>query len=382
MNRVSGTYSLSTTLGEAVRAFVPNSLPPRDPPLSDTSFVDLNRQAELALARLAGVSGLVPSVDWLLYSAIRKEALLTSQIEGTQATLTDLFDGEAGFAVSNTDDVEEVTNYLSAFRLVQEQLRDPKGLPISVRLLCDAHRVLLNGVRGTGKQPGELRRSQNWIGGTRPGNAVFVPPPAERIAELLADVERFIHGNSRDLPPLVNVALIHAQFETIHPFLDGNGRIGRLLIAALFEHWGLLAEPLLYLSGYLKKHQAEYYRRLSIIRTEGDWESWVSFFLEGVSVAASEAEKNIIEVASLVTADRKRLLQSSKAGPSSYRLFEMLPMMTRFTIEQVGQKLETTFPTANAAVKTLQDLGIVREMTGQKQYRTYSYQAYIELLSR
>ena len=382
MSRVSGTYSLSTTLGEAVRAFVPNPLPPHEPPLSDRSYVDLNRQAELALARLAGVSGLVPSVDWLLYSAIRKEALLTSQIEGTQATLTDLFDEEAGFEVSNTDDVEEVTNYLSAFRLVQEQLRDPKGLPLSVRLLCDAHRVLLNGVRGTGKQPGELRRSQNWIGGTRPGNAVFVPPPAERVAELLADIERFIHGDVTDLPPLVKVALIHAQFETIHPFLDGNGRIGRLLIAALFEHWGLLAEPLLYLSGYLKKHQAEYYRRLSIIRTEGDWESWVSFFLEAVSVAASEAEKNIIEVATLITADRKRLLQSPKVRPSSSRLFEMLPMMPRFTVEQVGQKLETTFPTANAAVKTLQDLGIVREMTGQKQYRTYSYQAYIELLSR
>ncbi len=382
MNRVSGTYSLSTTLGEAVRAFVPNPLPPHEPPLSDTSYVDLNRQAELALARLAGVSGLVPSVDWLLYSAIRKEALLTSQIEGTHATLTDLFDEEAGFEVSNTDDVEEVTNYLSAFRLVQEQLRDPKGLPLSVRLLCDAHRVLLNGVRGTGKQPGELRRSQNWIGGTRPGNAVFVPPPAERVAELLADIERFIHGDFTDLPPLVKVALIHAQFETIHPFLDGNGRIGRLLIAALFEHWGLLAEPLLYLSGYLKKYQAEYYRRLSIIRTEGDWESWVSFFLEAVSVAASEAEKNIIEVATLITADRKRLLKSPKVRPSSSRLFEMLPMMPRFTVEQVGQKLETTFPTANAAVKTLQDLGIVREMTGQKQYRTYSYQAYIELLSR
>jgi Fic family protein len=328
------------------------------------------------------VSGLVPSVDWLLYSTIRKEALLTSQIEGTQATLTDLFDEEAGFEVSNTDDVEEVTNYLSAFRLVQEQLRDPKGLPLSVRLLCDAHRVLLNGVRGTGKQPGELRRSQNWIGGTRPGNAVFVPPPAERVAELLADIERFIHGDFTDLPPLVKVALIHAQFETIHPFLNGNGRIGRLLIAALFEHWGLLAEPLLYLSGYLKKYQAEYYRRLSIIRTEGDWESWVSFFLEAVSVAASEAEKNIIEVATLITADRKRLLKSPKVRPSSSRLFEMLPMMPRFTVEQVGQKLETTFPTANAAVKTLQDLGIVREMTGQKQYRTYSYQAYIELLSR
>lgn len=382
MIRASGTYSLSTTLGEAVRAFVPNSLPPRDPPLSNTSFVDLNRQAELALARLAGVSGLVPLVDWLPYSAIRKEALLTSQIEGTQATLTDLFDEEAGFEVSNTDDVEEVTNYLSAFRLVQEQLRDPKGLPLSVRLLCDAHRVLLNGVRGTGKQPGELRRSQNWIGRTRPSNAVFVPPPAERVAELLADIERFIHGDFTDLPLLVKVALIHAQFETIHPSLDGNGRIGRLLIAALFEHWGLLAEPLLYLSGYLKRHQAEYYRRLSIIRTEGDWETWVSFFLEAVSVAASEAEKNIIKVATLITAERKRLLKSPKVKPSSSRLFEMLPMIPRFTVEQVGQKLETTFPTANAAVKTLQDLGIVREMTGQKQYRTYSYQAYIDLLSR
>jgi Fic family protein len=382
MNRASGTYSFSTTLGESVRAFVPNPLPPKEPALANTAFLDLNRQAELALARLAGVSGLVPSVDWLLYSAIRKEALLTSQIEGTQATLTDLFDEEAGFEVSNTDDVKEVTNYLSAFRLVEDQLRDPKGLPISVRLLCDAHRVLLNGVRGTGKQPGELRRSQNWIGGTRPGNAVFVPPPPEHVAELLADMEQFIHENSTDLPPLVKVALVHAQFETIHPFLDGNGCIGRLLIAALFEYWGLLSEPLMYLSGYLKKHQAEYYRRLSSIRTEGDWESWISFFLEGVSTAANEAEKNIIEVASLVAGDRKRLLQSPKAGPSSYRLFEMLPMMPRFTIERVGQKLGTTFPTANAAVKSLEDLGIVVEMTGQKKYRTYSYQAYIELLSR
>lgn len=214
-------------------------------------FTDLNRQAELALARLAGVSGLVPSVDWLLYSAIRKEALLTSQIEGTQATLTDLFDEEAGFKVSNTDDVEEVTNYLHAFRWTQEQLRDPKGLPISVRLLCEAHRRLLDGARGAGKQPGELRRSQNWIGGTRPGNAVFVPPPPEHVSTLLADMERFIHDEAKDLPPMVKVALIHAQFETIHPFLDGNGRIGRLLIAALFEHWGLLSEPLMYLSGYL-----------------------------------------------------------------------------------------------------------------------------------
>ncbi|WP_415037076.1 Fic family protein [Azonexus sp.] len=382
MTRTTGTYSISTTLGESVHAFVPHALPPSDPALSPEVFTDLNRRAELALARLAGVSGLVPSVDWLLYSAIRKEALLTSQIEGTQATLTDLFDEEAGFKVSNTDDVEEVTNYLRAFRWTQEQLRDSKGLPISVRLLCEAHRRLLDGARGAGKQPGELRRSQNWIGGTRPGNAVFVPPPPEHVPTLLADMERFIHDEATDLPPMVKVALIHAQFETIHPFLDGNGRIGRLLIAALFEHWGLLSEPLMYLSGYLKQHQAEYYRRLSAIRTEGDWESWVIFFLEGVATAASDAEKNIIEVASLVATDRRRLLQSAKAGPASYRLFEMLPMMPRFTIERARQQLDTSFPTATAAIKVLEELNIVTEMTGQKKNRSYSYQAYVELLSR
>jgi Fic family protein len=382
MARSTGTYVISTTLGESVSAFVPFPLPPTKPVLSPSIFDSLHRQAEIALARLAGVSGLVPSVDWLLYSAIRKEALLTSQIEGTQASLTDLLDEEAGFKVSNTDDVEEVTNYLRAFRWVQEQLRDPKGLPISVRLLCDAHRLLLDGVRGAGKQPGELRRSQNWIGGTRPGNAVFIPPPPERVSDLLADMERFIHDTATDLPPMVKVALIHAQFETIHPFLDGNGRIGRLLIAALFEHWGLLSEPLLYLSGYLKQHQSEYYRRLSAIRSDGDWESWVSFFLEGVTTAAYEAEKNIIDVASLVATDRRRLLQSPRATPASYRLFEMLPMMPRFTIMRVRQQLDTSFPTATAAVKALEDLGIVTEMTGQKKNRSYGYQSYVELLSR
>ncbi len=381
MKRTTGTYATSTTLGESVQAFVPYPLPPSGPALAVDSFVEQNRQAELTLARLSGVSGLVPSVDWLLYSAIRKEALLTSQIEGTQATLTDLFDEEAGFAISNTDDVEEVTNYLRAFRLVQDNLRSPKGLPISVRLLREAHRLLLNGVRGTGKQPGELRRSQNWIGGTRPGNAAFVPPPADRVVSLMGDLERFVHDKSPMLPPLVKIALAHAQFETIHPFLDGNGRIGRLLIAALLECWGLLPEPLMYLSGYLKQHQSEYYRRLSIIRTDGDWESWVAFFLEGVATAATDAERSIIAIASMVAADRRRLLESPKAGPASYRLFELLPMMPRFTIERVRRELDTSFPTANAAVKVLEDLGIVTEMTGQKKNRSYSYQQYIELLT-
>ena len=386
--RITGTYAISTTLGEAIHAFVPDALPPRNPALAPESYVEANRLAELALARLSGVSGLVPSVDWLLYSAIRKEALLTSQIEGTQATLADLLDDEAGFAICNTADVEEVTNYLRAFRYVQDNLRSSDGLPLSVRLLCNAHRLLLDGARGMAKQPGELRRSQNWIGGTRPGNAVFVPPPADRVPELLADMERFIHAQSdaekinvEVLPPLVKTALIHLQFETVHPFLDGNGRIGRLLIGALLEHWGLLPEPLMVLSGYLKQHQAEYYRCLSGVRTEGDWERWVAFFLEAVIHAASDAERNIVAIATLLAADRRQLLAAAKAGPACYRLFELLPIMPRFSVEQVRQKLGTSFPTANAAVKILAELGIVAEITGQKKNRSYSYQRYITLLT-
>lgn len=380
--RPTGTYVTTTTLGESVRAFVPRPLPPARPVLAPESYEAGTRAAELAMARLSGVSGLVPAVEWLLYSAIRKEALLTSQIEGTQATLTDLLDDEAGLAVANTDDVEEVSNYLRAFRLVRETLHAPRGLPLSVRLLCDAHRLLLAGARGAGKQPGELRRSQNWIGGTRPGKAVFVPPPPERVPELLSDLERFIHDPDPKLPPLVRVALAHVQFETIHPFLDGNGRIGRLLIAALLEQWGLLPEPLMYLSGYLKQHQREYYRLLSAVRTDGDWEAWVAFFLEAVAAAASEAERAIVDIASLVNADRRRLLAAPRVGAVALRLFELLPVMPRFTIEQVRQRLATTFPTATAAVKLLEETGIVTELTGQKKNRSFSYRAYVELLAR
>jgi Fic family protein len=379
--RSTGTYSTTTTLGESVRAFVPRPLPPAKPVLAAESYEVGVRNAELALARLSGVSGLVPSVEWLLYSAIRKEALLTSQIEGTQATLTDLFDDEAGLGVSNTDDVEEVTNYLRAFRLVQHNLRKKRGLPISVRLLCNAHRLLLDGARGSSKQPGELRRSQNWIGGSRPGKAEFVPPPPGRVPALLADLERFIHQPKPLLPPLVRIALVHVQFETIHPFLDGNGRIGRLLIAALMESWGLLSEPLMYISGTLKKNQAAYYQHLSAVRTQGDWEGWVGFFLQAVETAATEAERGIVAVASRVSADRRKLLAAPRAGAASLRFFELLPVMPRFTIAQVRERLATTIPTATAAVKLLEELGIVTELTGQKKNRSYSYQAYVDLLT-
>jgi Fic family protein len=381
--RVTGSYVTSTTLGESVRAFVPHALPPAAPVLDASSYAELNRTAELSLARLQGVAGLVPSIDWLLYSAIRKEALLTSQIEGAQATLIDLLDKEAGLAVSNTDDVEEVTNYLRAFRWTQDTLRDPKGLPMSVRLMRQAHRLLMDGARGAGRQPGELRKSQNWIGGTRPGNAVFVPAPPEHVSALLADLERFIHqADTHDtLPPLVRIGLVHVQFETIHPFLDGNGRIGRLLIAALMEQWGLLSQPLVYVSAYLKQHQSEYYQRLSAVRTDGDWEGWVAFFLEGVARAADTAERGIVALASLINTDRRRLLQAPKITPASLRLFELLPLMPIFSIDQVCERLNTTFPTATAAVKTLESLGIVVEQTGQKKNRHYSYQAYVQLLS-
>jgi Fic family protein len=345
MSRITGTYAITTTQGEPVKAFIPHGLPPAEPALDAAVWARLNEEALTALQRLSAVAGLVPSVEWLLYSAIRKEALLTSQIEGTQATLIDLFDEEAGLAISNTDDVEEVTNYLQAFNWAQEQLRSDTGLPISVRMLSEAHRLLLNGVRGTGKQPGELRRSQN-------------------------------------LPVLVRIALVHAQFETIHPYLDGNGRIGRLLIAILLEHWQLLPEPLMYISGFLKQHQSEYYRRLSCIRTEGDWEAWVQFFLEAVQSAAHQSETAVVAVASLVTNDRKRLLAHPKANAISYRLFEMLPTMPRFTVDRVCKILETTFPTASAAIKLLEELGMVKELSGLKKNRTYSYAAYIDLLSQ
>lgn len=381
MPRATGTQVKSTTAGEAVRAFVPHALRPRNP-LALEGLEVANRQAELALTRLSAVSGLVPSVDWLLHAALRKEALLTSQIEGTQATLADVFDQEAGVAVANPDDVQEVTNYVRAFRHVQQQLRSPRGLPLSTRLLCEAHRLLMKGARGAGKQPGKLRQSQNLDRRLPARQSVFVPPPPGRVSALLADLEKFIHTERSALPPLMRIGLVHAQFETIHPFLDGNGRLGRLLIGALLEACGLLPEPLLYLSGYLKQHQAEYYRRLSAIRTDGDWEGWMAFFLDGVEAAAQEAERHVIAVATLVAADRRLLLAHANAVPASYRLFEQLPCMPRFTVAQARERLATSFPTANTAVRLLEELGIVLELTGQRANRVYSYQGYVELLTR
>lgn len=326
------------------------------------------------------MSGLVTSSEWLIYSALRREALLTSQLEGTQATLTDVFDEEAGLSVANADDVEEVTRYLQAYKYVREQINSPSGLPVSVRLLTEAHKVLLDGVRGANKQPGSIRTSQNWIGGTRPGNAAYVPPPPEYVTDLLADLELFIHDDRQTLPPLVKIALVHAQFETIHPFLDGNGRIGRLLIAMLLEAWEVLPEPLLYVSGYLKSNQAEYYRCLSEIRSQGNWEQWVTFFLEGVEIAAEEAQQSIVQIASLIATDRKRLLANSSSSLHSLRLFELLPVMPKLTTERAQHELNVSFPTANAAIRILEATDILVETTGRVRGKSYVYKRYVDLL--
>jgi Fic family protein len=380
MPRVTGTYVSTAAGGEAVRAFVPMPLPPREPVLEAAAYVQPNRAAEVALARLSGMSGLVASSEWLIYSAIRKEALLTSQLEGTQATLADIFDDEAGIDVANADDVEEVTNYLRAFRYVREQLSSPGGLPLSIRLLTEAHRLLLSGVRGAARQPGAIRASQNWIGGTRPGNARFVPPPANEVGAALSALERYIHAPDPSLPVLVRIALVHAQFETIHPFLDGNGRIGRLLIAMLLEAWHLLPEPLLYVSGYLKQHQAEYYERLSAVRRDGDWEGWVLFFLHGVEAAAEEAQTNIVRVAALIAEDRKRVLAHRASTLVTLRLFEHLPTMPKLTVERAIQVLDVTHPTAAKAIDTLRKLDVLRETSGRARSQRFEYTRYVGLL--
>ncbi|AVF38267.1 Fic family protein [Rahnella sikkimica] len=380
MNRVTGSYVVTESHNEEVHSFIPAALPPARPDLEPESYRDLNNKAELALAKLDGMSGLVASGEWLIYSAIRREALLTSQIEGTQATLTDVFDNEAGLSVANANDVEEVTNYLQAYKYVRQQIQSPTGLPVSVRLLTEAHKILLAGVRGAQKEPGNVRISQNWIGGTRPGNAVYVPPPPKEVINLLSDLELFIHNEETELPKLVRIALVHAQFETIHPFLDGNGRIGRLLIAILLESWGLLPEPLLYMSGYLKTHQTEYYRLLSEIRTTGDWESWIRFFLEGVIISAEEAQQSIIDIASLLAVDRKAVLYNSSSTLQTLRLFDMLPIMPKITVERAQAELQVSFPTANSAVKTLVLTGVLVETTGRLRGKSYVYEAYVKLL--
>jgi len=378
--RVMGRTVTKTIAGEAVATFVPYPLPPREPSLKvDGARAALLSRAQQALARLKVAGEMVPSLDWFIYAFVRKEAVVSSQIEGTQATLIDLLEYEAERDVGADDDVREVCNYLDALKYARAQLKSERGLPLSMRLLNEAHRRLMRGARGAHKQPGEVRRSQNWIGGTRPGDAVFVPPPPEELPTLLTELEKYLHADN-GLPALVRIALAHVQFETIHPYLDGNGRIGRLLITLLLEQWRLLSAPLLYLSLFFKRHRSEYYRLLGEVRRTGNFEAWTDFFLQGVATIADEAVTTAQEIFALVSADRERLLAAPGASVMAIRLIEQLPLHPVLSIPAVVKLLKTTKPTAGKAVQVLEQLHVLKETSGKQRGRTYAYAAYLEKL--
>ncbi len=380
--RVTGIYERTTVASEQVSAFVPHPLPPAHPPLElDEPLWQQLRSAEENLRRLELAREIVPSLDWFIYGFVRKEAVISSQIEGTQATLIDLlnFEAEGGNEASGNADIREVCNYLEALDFARDQLRRADGLPLSMRLLNEVHARLMQGGRGADKLPGEVRRSQNWIGGTRQGNAAFVPPPPHLLSELLTDFEKYLHAPD-DLPPLIRAGLLHVQFETIHPYLDGNGRIGRLLVTLLLEHWQLLTAPLLYLSLFFKRHRSEYYRHLAAVRTDGDWEAWTLYFLEAVSTIASEAVAAAKNLFALVSRDRELVLSGPGSTLAAARLFERLPAHPIITITGAMTLLDTTRPTASKAITALVDAGILVEISGKKRDRAFSYAAYLDQL--
>ena len=381
MARSTGTYHTSGTRDEPVRAFVPHALPPSKPALVLAGDLErAHQQAVAALGRLAVAGRMVPSAQWFLYGFVRKEALVSSQIEGTQATFQDVVEFEATRRNERPADVEEVCNYVEALTYARSQLANPKGLPLSSRLLSQAHARLMRGVRGAEKQPGKIRTSQNWIGGTRPGNARFVPPPPERIAELLGDLDRWLHATAHVLPPLARAGLAHVQFETIHPFLDGNGRIGRLLITLLVEHWGLMDQPLLYLSLAFKRHRSVYYERLSAVRTTGDWEGWMAFFFASVIEAADDGVQAATRIFRLLDGDRRRFIALPTATVSALRLLDLLPEHPMVTLALVTEHLQTNKPTAIRTIQALEAAGILREITGKVRDRMYAYHQYLAVL--
>jgi Fic family protein len=382
-DREAGSYEITAVAGEAVRAFVPAPLPPGAPPLDLAgTLLARVRTAEEAIVRLELAGAMVPSLDWFIYAFVRKEAVLSTQIEGTQTTLMDLLTFEAPDTSDQPPpnaDVEEVCNYLEAMRFAREQLADPRGLPLSMRLLNATHALLMRGVRGAQKRPGEVRQSQNWLGGSRPGNALYVPPPPHLLPALLGDFEQYIHADD-GLPPLVRAGLLHVQFESLHPYLDGNGRLGRLLVALLLEHWGLLSQPLLYLSLFFKRHRPTYYQRLDAVRAEGDWEGWLDFFLDGVATVADEAVASARDLFALVADDRRRVLAHDGTTVVAARLFELLPRHPIVTNAWAVAHLATTKPTAARAIEALVGAAVLVEVTGRKRDRSYAYRAYLDRL--
>ena len=378
---LQGRYVTISTVGEKAQAFVPAPLPPR-PPIDWTPELRSKfDQALLALGRLDSVSTLLPGTSLFLYMYVRKEAVLSSMIEGTQSSLSDLLlfelDQEPGVPL---DDVREVSNYVAALdhglRLLEE------GLPLSLRLFREIHGVLLTKGRGSNQTPGEFRRSQNWIGGTRPGNAAFVPPPAEEVLECMSKLELFLHDQPEPTPVLLKAALAHVQFETIHPFLDGNGRLGRLLIALLLCEQKVLREPMLYLSLYFKTHRQYYYELLNNVRMTGDWEAWLDFFAEAVIVTATQAVETAQQLLDLSNQDRDKISGLGRAAASTLQVHRALMEHPIATSGSLVEKTGITPATVNKALGHLGQLGIVKELTAQKRNRLFSYAGYIEIMSR
>ena len=377
----TGDYvTVSTVGGERVKAFVPHPLPPGQPLLIDDALRDLIDRSLLALGRLDGVTALLPDTRLFLYMYVRKEAVLSSQIEGTQSSLSDLLLYEIketpGVPLS---DVMEVSNCVSALEHGLSRCRN--GFPLSNRLIKEIHEVLLREGRGSDKSPGEFRRSQNWIGGARPGNAVFVPPPPDRIADAMGALELFLHNQPVKTPVLIKAAFAHAQFETIHPFLDGNGRVGRLLVPLLLCIEGVLREPLLYLSLYFKAHRAQYYDLLNAIRDEGDWEAWVSFFLEGVREMAESAVIAARRLADMITHDRERIQRLGRIAGSSLQVHQALQARPIATIASLSSETGLSMPTVTKAVQALEDGGLVTEITGRRRGRIYNYREYMDIMN-
>lgn len=376
MNRGPTGYKLPiSSVGEPCQAFVPFPLPPSP---AVTWNGPLFQRAGVSLGRLSGVTTLLPDPHLFLYSYIRKEALLSSQIEGTQSSLSELllFENDAVMGVP-IDDVQEVSNYVAAMNHGLARLRD--GFPLSLRLLKEIHGELLSKGRGSEKRPGEFRTSQNWIGGTRPGNALFVPPPPDQLIECLGALEKFLHDES--VPSLIRAALAHVQFETIHPFLDGNGRVGRLLITLLLCHDGVIPQPLLYLSLYLKKNRSTYYALLQQVRETGDWEAWLDFFLTGVDETARQAADTVARLLQLFQTDRARVHELGRAAGSAARVHEFMQRQPVVSSARVVAELGLSKPTANAALAQLVQLGLAEEITGQQRSRVYAYKDYLRILS-
>lgn len=379
--KLQGRYVTVSTVGEKIQAFVPDPLPP-DPPIAWTPVLrEAFDQALLALGRLDSISTLLPDPSLFLYMYVRKEAVLSSMIEGTQSSLSDLLlfelNQESGVPL---DDVREVSNYVAALNHGLSRLRE--GFPLSLRLIREVHAVLLSTGRGGQQTPGEFRRSQNWIGGKQPGNATFVPPPAEQVLEAMGKLELFLHDQPEPTPVLLKAALAHVQFETIHPFLDGNGRLGRLLVTLLLCERNVLREPMLYLSLYFKTHRRDYYELLNNVRRTGDWEAWLDFFAKAVVSTATQAVETAKQLVELVQDDKERIAGLGRAASSALRVHWA---MTEHPIAPSGwlaEKSGLTPTTVNQSLERLGQLGIIRELTRKQRNRLFSYTRYIEILNR